>query len=290
MPESLEISLRYSGPSVDDGTMPVNDVVDALQGFSGAYSKVANFMNPELSPQLRVSAVKTGSFELQILGWILSTATEHEQHFKTIEATLYYAKHIMKILTELISAKKHVQGKPYTISVKGDGNTINIINAENVTIPVTVDTVNILKSRLVDGDLNKIAAPLRKDTIQKAQLIAREGQKQLEEASITSEEREFFRPEPVEETAAETEMEGRLVSLNKETNKGTFKLSKTDSVPYHFIGKEKESFHADFSYKGPVRATCVAHYDENKELLSIDIKSVERLQTTFQFPEDTKSV
>jgi hypothetical protein len=82
-------------------------------------------------------------------------------------------------------------------------------------------------------------------------------------------------------------MEGRLVSLNKETNRGTFKLSKTDSVPYHYIGKEKESFHADFSYKGPVRATCVAHYDENKELINIEIKSVERLQGSFQFPEVT---
>lgn len=287
MPESLEISLRYSGPSVDDGTMPLNDVVDALQGFSGAYTKVANFMNPEVSPQLRVAAIKKGSFQLEILGLIVSTVAAHEPQLKAVELMWHYAKYAFKVVTELIRVKKHTQGKPYTLAVKGDGNNVNVINAENVTLNVTIDTANIMKAKLVDGDLNKIATPLRKDAVQKAELVAREGQKQLEEASITSEERDFFRPEPISETAAETEMEGRLVSLNKETNRGTFKLNKTDSVPYHYIGKDKESFHADFSYKGPVRATCVAHYDENNELISIDIKSVERLQGSFQFPEVT---
>lgn len=40
MPERpLQIKFRYRGPAVDDGTMPVEDVITALQGFSGAYGK-----------------------------------------------------------------------------------------------------------------------------------------------------------------------------------------------------------------------------------------------------------
>jgi hypothetical protein len=31
----LQIHLRYSGPLVDDGTIPLEDVVKALQGFAG---------------------------------------------------------------------------------------------------------------------------------------------------------------------------------------------------------------------------------------------------------------
>ena len=104
-------------------------------------------------------------------------------------------------------------------------------------------------------------------------------------APPASEEREFFRPEAVAQTAEEIELEGRLVSLNKETNRGTFKLGKTKSIPYHYIGRDKEAFHADFSYKGPVRATGVGHFDENSDLLDIDIRSVERLQGSFQFPD-----
>lgn len=285
MADSLEISLRYSGPAVDDGTMPLNEVVDALQGFSGAYTRVANYMNPEASPQLRVAAVKTGSFELLILGWVVSTAAEHEHQLKAVELTLHYARHAVKVISDLIRAKKHIRSNPYTISVKGDGNNVNIINAENVTIPVTLDAANILKARLVDGDLNKIASPLRQKIIQKADLVVREAGKQLEEASITSEERDFFRPEPVQESALEQELVGRLVSLNKENNRGTFKMNENRSVPYRFVGKDKEVFHADFSYKGPVRVTCTAHYDENQELISIDIESVERLQSTFNFAE-----
>ena len=39
--DSVRVSLKYNGPDVDDGTMPLKDVVEALQGFAGAYDKIA---------------------------------------------------------------------------------------------------------------------------------------------------------------------------------------------------------------------------------------------------------
>jgi hypothetical protein len=147
MPEPLEISLKYSGPAVDDGSMPLNDVVGALQGFSGAYTKVANFLNPEVSPQLRVAAIKKGSFEVEILGLILTSAVAHEQQLKAVELMWHYAKYVFKVVTELIKVKKHTQSKPYEISVKGDGNSVQVINAEHVALNVTIDTANIVKAR-----------------------------------------------------------------------------------------------------------------------------------------------
>jgi hypothetical protein len=67
MPDPLKITLSYHGPSADDGTMSVSDVLSALQGFSGAYGKISSRLTPEAQHQLRVSAVKKDSFEVLLL-------------------------------------------------------------------------------------------------------------------------------------------------------------------------------------------------------------------------------
>jgi len=53
MSEPTRITLRYRGRDVDDGTMPVDDVVDALQGFAGAYGKVAGQITRNTLTSLR---------------------------------------------------------------------------------------------------------------------------------------------------------------------------------------------------------------------------------------------
>jgi hypothetical protein len=43
---ALSIKLLYEGTDVDGGTMPIEEVVIALQGFAGAYGKVADHLIP----------------------------------------------------------------------------------------------------------------------------------------------------------------------------------------------------------------------------------------------------
>jgi hypothetical protein len=43
MPDATQVELLYSGTEVEDGTVPVQDMVDALVGFSGAYSVIARY-------------------------------------------------------------------------------------------------------------------------------------------------------------------------------------------------------------------------------------------------------
>src|SRR5262245_31930918 len=71
MAPEARITLRYNGRSVDDGSMPIDDVASALQGFAGAYSKVAKLREGQPEQQLRVTALRTGSFEVQILVWLV---------------------------------------------------------------------------------------------------------------------------------------------------------------------------------------------------------------------------
>lgn len=65
--DPLQISLRYNGRNVHKGSMPIVDVVLTLQGFFGAYGKVASTFLLKSSHQLRVAAVDRGSFEMTVV-------------------------------------------------------------------------------------------------------------------------------------------------------------------------------------------------------------------------------
>jgi len=62
MPERIEIRLTYRGPAVDDGTIPLPDLVHALAGVTEAYRKVAAKSYLQVSDELRLSAFESESF------------------------------------------------------------------------------------------------------------------------------------------------------------------------------------------------------------------------------------
>src|SRR5271163_3870942 len=96
MPDPLRISLTYHGPSADDGTMPVTDVVSALQGFAGAYGKIATRLTPQTEHRLRVSAVKQSSFEVLLLSMaFLGTQPDAQQ---IISAAFDAGKRVVKTI------------------------------------------------------------------------------------------------------------------------------------------------------------------------------------------------
>src|ERR1700722_18362352 len=75
MAESIRISLRYHGPEVDAGEMDVDDVIKALQGFSGAYMKVSTEIAPDARQELKVTAIRNESFDLIVVaGLYLATS------------------------------------------------------------------------------------------------------------------------------------------------------------------------------------------------------------------------
>jgi hypothetical protein len=154
-----------------------------------------------------------------------------------------------------------------------------VTNIDNSTLVVPPQALELFLEKLVDSHLSKIAAPLQENNINSAELKAVDDAGNILEAIITSGEREYFRPDAAIETLRETEVVGRLVSLNKENNRGTFKLGNNVSVRYHYIGADSDSFHSDFSYKGPIRAFVLARFDENLIPIHFDIRSIQRLQS-----------
>jgi hypothetical protein len=141
----LNMKLVYEGKEVDDGSMPVEEIVAALQGFSGAYPKVANSLVPSSSHTLRVSAVEKGSFELAILA-LVSSHPEAVGAIKTMTASA--ARYIFGVVKDVIEAKKHIKAKPYEISVRGNENVVVVINTEGESRPITKEVLEILKSNV----------------------------------------------------------------------------------------------------------------------------------------------
>ena len=275
MAPQTKISLRYSGPSVDDGTLPIEDVVSALQGFAGAYNKISHLDGGNEDYQLRVSAISPGSFEMVILAWVvLGQAPGALQNLEMIHDA---ARWVVTRIFSMIEVKKHAQNAPLDIKINGNNNRLTLINAQGANLEVPVELLNLIRDKAIDGDLNKIVSPLEQNRIDSAKLIAEtEGFPALEE-TVNSGEREYFGLSTVV-TTRETEIVGKFVSLNKENNRGTFELLNGKHVPYRYSGPHPDRFPSQFARKGPIQVSCIATFDENLEPKQIDVKSVRHLQ------------
>jgi hypothetical protein len=115
----VQIVLKYAGNDVDDGTMPIQDVVSALQGFSSAYARIANRYDPKEQHQIRISAISRSSFALLILAW----ATENPDVL--IKGSAAAVQWIVGTIVKVIDLKKAAKGKPpISIAVNGSNNTV----------------------------------------------------------------------------------------------------------------------------------------------------------------------
>jgi hypothetical protein len=255
--------------------MPIEEVILALKGFAGAYGKVAENLLPSSSHELRISAVEKSSFDLAILAWIASS--QGNETLSVLKTAGSAAKYVFSIVAKIIDVKKHTKSKPYQIAVEGSNNTTIIINNDGGKMEFPREALEILTSKLVDTDLARIASPLSDNLIINAELTATDEQGSLE-ANIASTDKEYFVVPESEETGNPAEISGTLVSLNKETLRGTFKRTDGLKIPYRYIGENPQGFWASFSHKGAVRVSCIAYFDENLELKRLEIQQVIRLQ------------
>ena len=193
---------------------------------------------------------------------------------------------IVTTILKLVELKKATKGKPpASVSIDGNNNTVIITTvADNTKIVVPREVYELYQSKALDGDLSKIVAPLAEGKVEAVSLSAHDASGPIAPVVITSSEKGFFRGEEIAAaTSKPVELEGRFISLNKESNRGTFKMQNGAKVKYHFSGEDPIKMHSDFAYKGPVRVECIATFDNNLELKGLDIKTVAKLQPDLPF-------
>jgi hypothetical protein len=272
----VEITLKYDGKDVDDGTMPIDDVISALRGFSNAYGKLASLEDPEGQHQIRVSAINKSSFAVSIIAWA-------QQNQTLLAVSTPIAALIVTTIIKLIELKKAAKGQPpASVTINGNDNTVTFTTAGDntqVIIPRKVYDLNV--SKKLDAELGKIAHPLREGRVEAVSILAKDASGTISDpVTITNSEKSFFQGE---ETATTTtskpvELDGHLISLSKDTNRGTFRMQNGNGVRYHLTGDDPSRMYRDFAYKGPVRVQCIATFDSNLELKGLDITSITPLQ------------
>lgn len=274
--EPVKVSILYRGPSVDDGTMPVADVLSALRGFTGAYGKIASRETPTVQHELRVCAVRSGSFEIALFAAcvVLSDPATQRTILETVSGASQY---VIKFLLNLIRTHQHTKGKPISIDVSGTGNTVNVINMEGSKLMIPKGVAESYNENLAGPELGKLVSPLG-DGVDSLEISAEAGEEKSA-ALIESGEKGYF-SSPSEETTStlETTIKGSFVSLNKDRNTGLFRLASGTSIKYNYAADDSNKFYQDFAYRGLVEVTCIATLDEDLQPLRLSITDVKRVQ------------
>jgi hypothetical protein len=283
----LEITLRYSGPDVDDGTMSLDDLVPVLQGFGGAYNKVAAAEEISTQHRLRLVGLEHGSAKLLLDVWQTVTAPGQIESISTVVNT---ALGIVGTIITIIKIKKHTKGEPYRTRINGSEGSIVIVNSKNISISIPPRDYQIFKDNLIDSDLSRVARPLEKGRIDSSELIVTNGDCSLA-ATLHPEDRALFESTQTSVTVTkETWLMGKINSMTKSTNTGQIYLN--DGSRVHFRIKTEEPSHLweHFSYKGLVKVRCVAHMDENLRPVELDVYEIVPIQSSlFESQSETES-
>ena len=278
--EKLEIHLKYDGPDVDNGTMALQDVIPVLQGISGAYTRLANTENPNVTHRITLADVRQGSADivLEVIEWLVEN---REPIAAAAGATTVggVGYKVVKRIIEVVRIKKHAGAEPSSERVVAQ-NSIVIANSENVELIVDRAAYEAYKSGIIDKDLERLTRPLQEGRIDSAQLtVHADSQDTLREA-ITTEDRAVFELADLAVTSTqETEIVATLNSLTKSTNSGYLYLPNEKRVFYRYLGDDTARLYAIFgSHVGEVRIRCIAKLDDQLEVMSLEILQIQPLQ------------
>jgi hypothetical protein len=247
-------------------------MINALQGFSNLYHKIAVFKRVEAQHELRVEDLHHSdpAIVIRIAEYVLE---HHEQIAQG--GWIASASAVLVIARELIQTTKHQHGRPVQRAVVGKDGNATIVNAQGGNFSIHVDTLNIYQRGIVAGDLGKMVAPLKPGKVDGMEFSFTYPNGKGTE-SVAAEDRDSFysgRSQTV--SNARIFLEGEFDSLSKSRHGGSFYLKDGGRVRYRFA---EENLYEFFLYSGPVRVECEAKIGEDKKPFSITIYSVEPLQ------------
>ena len=291
MAEETPVTLRYVGPDVDDGSIGVDDLLSALNGFSSAFYRLAERESLDQTQRIKVKGISQSSANIHLS--ILEIMHAHPDAAKIVGtaavtsifgAVSYVGSKIADVVIRKIAnvakAKKHIQGGTYTteLQVDGNANQVIIVNGVNARLPVDRDVFELLKEGTIDGDLDKLTAPLREDSVNAFEI--RHGDNELPDLHLDASDKPYFaRSRREKTTTAEVTLIGTMNTISKTNNAGTFITDAGRRIRYRFTNEAKLSeLYQQFAHLGQVRVWCTAKLDDNLDVISIEITDVEAVQ------------
>ncbi len=288
--EQVEVHLRFAGPDVDDGSMSVEDIIPVLQGFSGAYAKIASTGDPDANHNIRITGVRSGSADIVLE--VVRQLSENGEALASVQAAgvdlgtcVSGASWVVDKLLEVIRAKRHARNKPCQVKV-GSNNGIVMSNCQKVEITLQREAYDWFVSGRLDSDLSRMMRPLEDGRIDSAKLsVTSDGEEQSAE-TVSADERQFFDAEnEIAATTEETELVVKINSVTKSTKSGWVYLPDNNRVFFRYVGDAPEKLYRLFSHKGPVKIRCKVSLDENLRPSQLEVFDLQKTQEDL-FPSD----
>jgi hypothetical protein len=277
--DRVPLELCYHGNDVEKGSVPIECMVDALVGFSGAYAKVARrFRSDDVMHRLRVTGLKEGSAR------ILVEAYEWARQNPELAALALTAGTgvitggwaVVRWIGETIRAKTHMAGTSIKNNVIANGPVILIQNATGQQLPVSKQAVELLETGEIDAELDRLTAPLSPGRVDEFVLkIADE-----HVADVTAKDRLYFVHTITSVTTTKDNiwMDGFLNSHSKTNNRGTFHTLDGKHIPYQYKGADPQPLLRGYAYNGAVKVLCNVKFDSNMNPIFMTIYDVRLVQ------------
>lgn len=293
MQQKIPITIHLEGEGVKDGSILLEDLVPALQGFSSAYGKLASSYSQNLNHKIRIESFVPGSF----LVHLYTTVMEHQD---AIQATANLitvagggsavAYKVIDLIVKTIQAKKHIKNQPYTQQNNYNDSNIVIINADNLELAIPLEVYQIIKEKSIDNDLNKLVSIIDNENIEKLSIGYEKEEEKIVE-SVDNKEKKFFDidNETVSETK-ETWITCKINSLTKTTNRGRAYLPDGSQVGFKLVTETPENLYKHFIHKGWVKMYCKAKLDENLKPLELDVYDIEDLNAELPFGTNNETI
>lgn len=281
------IELVYDGEEVKDGSVPAEYLIDALVGFSSAYSKIAyRTEGANVTHRIRVVGLTGNSTHIwvNVIEWVKANPAPAAVLVSMASLATSGAYKVIKDIAKVFMAKKHLKGAPVENNYFIEGSTIYIINLEKDKLPITKEQLEYLRTGLLDSELDKITAPLEDQKVEKFEL--RSNKESLAQANRT--DRRYFATtrKQVATTRDDVTLQGSLNSLTKDRKRGTFYTVAGKHIPYQYVGTDEKPLFDAFTHPGVVRARGKVGFDDNLEPIQIEISYIE-LEQPNMFTKET---
>lgn len=197
-----EASLRYVGPAVDDGTMRVEDLGNALLGYAKMVRATVQEASPNaVIPDIRVIRTAQGSFDIILTIETLTSIWEAIRDWVTssdgqaAETLLTLGGGIAGAVAATVAVGKKIRNRHITRREKHDDKTetVTLNDGEQLTAP-TIIINTFINPSFRDG-AQKIIEPTTSDGVDRVELSSATSHEQASEV-LTREDFTSFRALP----------------------------------------------------------------------------------------------
>lgn len=220
---NYDISVRYVGNGVENGSIPVSDLAPSLLGLSEALGTVQEELFPD-SPKvsLNIRATEKGSFIVDMT--LLSNIIDKTINFLTGDGTSAVIN-LAEVVGAFVAAMKLVKAIHGKKGAKKqvDGDKVKITYDDHTEINTTINQINIVQNINFRDGIQKFATPVKKSDIDEIKFT--EGQSE-EKTIISKVDVDVFdTPEIGEKELDTTTQEVFLNIVNVAFENGKWKFS-----------------------------------------------------------------